>query len=432
MKIHELYEDTAKKVIAVMPGGFHPFHPGHKSLYDWAVDTFGQDNVFVAATNDTTTRPFPFEVKQKLAGMAGVPTNRFIQVKSPFNALSYNDIIGDASQTALVFIRSEKDKTSHPLPDQIRKSDGNMGYLISYNGKVDSTADTHGYLAYGPTINFDFSGMSIKSASELRSAWPDMQGEDKMKAAELMYPGNGKTAVELLDKALGSSNEAVTEAPNNPPVAQKITPLRIPTPPKAPDATIPRTRNGHTTNDGVTYTQDRYNENIMNVENAGGTFTFDGARLIRWKSPSMRGYSQIHDLVRRTIKVDANTTVNVDGEDVLISTNAVYDLEGNLKNAGELGLSSGGFGVSIGKEIKFDYTISDNLSMHFRLTPNEKNAQKAEKLKSQLQTSQQSNNLQSLINLARATRQMGGKVVFKSPANGRSIPYTQGMEMLSS
>jgi len=212
MRLRELFEEApAQKVVAVMPGGFHPFHPGHKSLYDWAVETFGRENVYVAATNDTTTRPFPFDVKIKLAQMAGVPANRFIQVKSPFNALSYNDIIGDASKTALVFVRSEKDKTSHPLPDQVRKSDGNMGYLISYKDGDLETADTHGYLAYGPTIDFDFSGMSIKSASELRAAWPEMSDEDKLQAAELMYPGNAQTATQLLNKALGDPEAPVGE-----------------------------------------------------------------------------------------------------------------------------------------------------------------------------------------------------------------------------
>ena len=67
MRLRELFEDVATKVVAVMPGGFHPFHPGHKSLYDWAVSTFGVQNVYVAATNDTTSRPFPFDIKQKLA-----------------------------------------------------------------------------------------------------------------------------------------------------------------------------------------------------------------------------------------------------------------------------------------------------------------------------------------------------------------------------
>ena len=202
MKLRQLFEAKARKIVAVMPGGFHPFHPGHKSLYDWAVKTFGQSNVYVAATNDTETRPFPFEVKKKLAAMAGVPESNFIQVKSPFLARQYSDLLDDNS--ALVFVRSVKDKGGHPLPDQT-KQDGEPGYLRTYTGKDLNTADEMGYMAYGPTINFDFSGMQIKSASELRATWPEMSDEDKLKAAKLMYGNGAEEAVQLLNKALGDT-----------------------------------------------------------------------------------------------------------------------------------------------------------------------------------------------------------------------------------
>ena len=208
MFIRDLYEAPAKRIVAVMPGGFHPFHPGHKSLYDWAVKTFGQGNVYVAATNDTAARPFPFDVKKKLAGMAGVPESNFIQVKSPFNAMSYQDIVDD--NTALVFVRSEKDKAEHPKPDQTKKN-GEPGYLRTYTGKDLNSSNEMGYMAYGPTINFDFSGMQIKSASELRATWPNMSDEDKHKAAALMYGNGHDEAVQLLDKALGGSNAPVEE-----------------------------------------------------------------------------------------------------------------------------------------------------------------------------------------------------------------------------
>ena len=208
MFIRDLYEAPAKRIVAVMPGGFHPFHPGHKSLYDWAVKTFGQGNVYVAATNDTAARPFPFDVKKKLAGMAGVPESNFIQVKSPFNAMSYQDIVDDT--TALVFVRSEKDKAEHPKPDQTKKN-GEPGYLRTYTGKDLNSSNEMGYMAYGPTINFDFSGMQIKSASELRATWPNMSDEDKHKAAALMYGNGHDEAVQLLDKALGGSDAPVEE-----------------------------------------------------------------------------------------------------------------------------------------------------------------------------------------------------------------------------
>jgi len=208
MKIRQLFEAEARKVVAIMPGGFHPFHPGHKSLYDWAVKTFGQANVYVAATADVSTRPFPFDVKKKLAAMAGIPAERFIQVKSPFNMRSYVDILDD--NTALVFVRSVKDKNEQPLPDQTKKN-GEPGYLRTYTGKKLNTSDEMGYMAYGPTINFDFSGMQIKSASELRATWPEMSDEDKLKAAKLMYGNGAPVAVKLLNQALGDTEAPVGE-----------------------------------------------------------------------------------------------------------------------------------------------------------------------------------------------------------------------------
>lgn len=194
-----------------MPGGFHPFHPGHKSLYDWAVKTFGQTNVYVAATNNQETRPFPFNVKKQLASFAGVPPTNFIEVKSPFNLNSYGGLL--QAGTALVFVRSEKDRDEQPQPDKIKK-DGTPGYIKSYKGDRDmEDHTTSGYMAYGPTINFQFSGVDIKSASELRKSWPSMAPEDKRKAAEEMYPGKGMEAAKLLDDALGTepADEDVNE-----------------------------------------------------------------------------------------------------------------------------------------------------------------------------------------------------------------------------
>jgi len=201
VKLRQLYEAPATKTVAVMPGGFHPFHPGHKSLYDWAVKQFGQTNVYVAATNDTSSRPFPFNVKKELASFAGVPPTNFIQVKSPFNMNSYTGLLD--SSTALVFIRSKKDETEQPLPDKIKK-DGTPGYLKSWTGRQMDDATVSGYMAYGPTQEFQFSGNDIKSASELRSAWPRMSPEAKLEAAEAMYPGKSGAAVKLLDDALGN------------------------------------------------------------------------------------------------------------------------------------------------------------------------------------------------------------------------------------
>jgi len=218
----------------------------------------------------------------------------------------------------------------------------------------------------------------------------------------------------------------------NMPVAQKIEPIKMSNPPKAPDATIPRTRDGYTTDDGTTYKQDKYNENIMHVSNDGGTYTFDGNRLIKWTTPKIQGYRQIHDFVRKTIKVDADTTVNAGGEDVIVSTKAVYDLEGNLQNGEELGFSAGGLNVGVSSDkFSMDYVVSDNLSMHISATKGTASDKEMQNIQAMAQDAKGiKGGTQPLQNLAKFVQSVGQNVTFKSPANGTAIPFRQGMEML--
>ena len=115
------------KQLVIMPGGFHPFHAGHLALYNSARQAFPNADVKVAATNDTSTRPFPFKLKEKLAQLAGVSPGDFYQVKSPFRAeeitKSYNP-----ADTQLIFVRSEKDATKPPQPGGVKR-DGTPSYL---------------------------------------------------------------------------------------------------------------------------------------------------------------------------------------------------------------------------------------------------------------------------------------------------------------
>ena len=218
------------------------------------------------------------------------------------------------------------------------------------------------------------------------------------------------------------------------PVAQKIKPMKLQDPPKAPDATIPRWRDGYSTKDGTTYKQDKYNDNIMHVSDGGGTYTFDGDRLIKWTTPKIAGYRQIHDFVQKTIKVDADTTVqSPEGAEVVVSTKAVYDLEGNLQNGGELGLSYGGVGVGLSdKQLNIDYVISDNLSIHARAPRNTNIDPKTKQQLAQVVAKTQSGDMSqgNLLAMANAFRKAGASITFKSPANGPAIPFNQGVEML--
>jgi hypothetical protein len=197
-----------------MPGGFHPFHAGHLALYQSAQRAFPDAEVFVAATNDTSARPFPFAVKEKLAKLAGVDAGHFVQVKSPFRAEEITSKFNPNTDT-LIFVRSEKDAGQPPKPGGIKK-DGSPTYLQPLMGakKLEPFAK-HAYMAYLPTVEF---GPGMTSATEIRGAWPALNDKRKTALVMSLYPKTqtnpklANTVVKLLDTAIGSEQGVVEDA----------------------------------------------------------------------------------------------------------------------------------------------------------------------------------------------------------------------------
>jgi len=193
------------KKIVVMPGGFHPFHAGHAALYQSALKAFPDAEVYVAATNDTKSRPFPFSIKEKLAKLAGVAPGHFIQVKSPFKAEEITSHY-NPNEDVLIFVRSEKDKTEQPKPGGMKK-DGTPAYFQPYTGKNLQPFSQHAYMAYLPTVEF---GPGITSASEIRAAWPTLNDKRKTAMVMSLYPTTQKNpklaanVVKMLDMGMGN------------------------------------------------------------------------------------------------------------------------------------------------------------------------------------------------------------------------------------
>ena len=211
------------KQLVIMPGGFHPFHAGHYALYQSAQQAFPGADVYVAATADTSERPFPFPLKQKLSKLAGVPADRFVQVKSPFSAQEITAKY-DPNTTALIFVRSEKDQNTVPQPAK-RDAQGNLplvtrgprkgqpvsDYLQFYTGKENlEPMNRHAYIAYLPTVEF---GPGMTSATEIRTAWPTLNDKRKTALVMSLYPKTqtnpklADTVVKMLDTAIGGELE---------------------------------------------------------------------------------------------------------------------------------------------------------------------------------------------------------------------------------
>jgi hypothetical protein len=194
------------RTIVIMPGGFHPFHAGHAALYQSAVKAFPNAEVFVAATNDTSNRPFPFAIKEKLAKLAGVDAAHFVQVKSPFRAEEITSQF-DPARDRLIFVRSEKDADKTPQAGGIKKN-GKPAYLQPLAGQTNIRPFAeHAYMAYLPTVEF---GPGMTSATEIRKAWPTLNNKRKTALVMSLYPDTQKNpqlaanVVEMLDIAIGN------------------------------------------------------------------------------------------------------------------------------------------------------------------------------------------------------------------------------------
>ena len=191
--------------IVIMPGGFHPFHAGHAALYKSAVKAFNDADVYVAATNDTKTRPFPFAIKEKLAKLAGVADKHFIQVKSPFQPREITDQY-NPEEDVLIFVRSEKDRNESPKPGGTKK-DGTPAYFQPWTGKNVQPFGKQAYIAYLPTVEF---GPGITSATEIRNAWPTLNDKRKTAMVMSLYPATQKNpklaanVVKMLDIGMGN------------------------------------------------------------------------------------------------------------------------------------------------------------------------------------------------------------------------------------
>ena len=201
-------------MIVIMPGGFHPFHAGHFALYQSAKQAFPNADVYVAATNDMSERPFPFALKEKLAKLAGVDAGHFIQVKSPFKAEEITKNY-DPNSDVLVFVRSEKDRNEQPKPGGTKK-DGSPAYFQPWTGKNLQPFSKHAYMAYLPTVEF---GPGITSATQIRKAWPTLNDKRKTALVMSLYPAaqkNSKLAqnvVGMFDQVMGGQ-QGLAEAIN--------------------------------------------------------------------------------------------------------------------------------------------------------------------------------------------------------------------------
>jgi hypothetical protein len=200
--------EVKRKVLVIYPGGFHPFHLGHASVYQRLVQEFPGADVYIAASDTTTERPFSFEEKQFLATQAGVPQGRFVLVKSPYQSREITANY-DADNTVLIFATSQKDSERFKYQP---KKDGSPSYFQPF-ADIDASKpmSQHGYIYVAPVKKFTAAGQVVDSASKLRDMYVNGTDAVKQQIIQDLYPKSRRHShiQQIMDRVL--LGESLTE-----------------------------------------------------------------------------------------------------------------------------------------------------------------------------------------------------------------------------
>ena len=168
MRLNEI----ESKYLIIYPGRFQPFHMGHKMVYDYLVKNYRSSPVYISTSNkvELPKSPFNFAEKKIMMETTGVPSDRIVLTKNPYQALEITANYAP-EKTVLVFAVSEKDMAEDPRFKVGFKKDGNPSYFQNLPTDLKNAApmSQHGYLVVVPTFDFKVLGQPMRSATEIRA-----------------------------------------------------------------------------------------------------------------------------------------------------------------------------------------------------------------------------------------------------------------------
>ena len=176
-----LAESDDKRGIAVYPGRFQPMGRHHYATYKALADQFGVENTFIVTSNKTGPKsPLDFEDKKKIMMAHGIPGDKIVMSRNPYQAVELTQNFDPAS-TAIVFAVGGKDMRESPrfanLDGWTKK--GTRAYYKTYKpGEELIGLDKHGYITVAPHVEIDVPGFGEMSGTTLRKALKGATPED--------------------------------------------------------------------------------------------------------------------------------------------------------------------------------------------------------------------------------------------------------------
>ncbi|HAI39512.1 MAG TPA: hypothetical protein DCM40_16085, partial [Maribacter sp.] len=178
-----LVEQEQKRIIAIYPGRFQPMGQHHYQTYKALVDKFGVENTFIATSNvvdPTKGSPLSFNEKRRIAIEHGVPGDKIILTRNPYQATEITDGF-DADKTSVVFAVGGKDMRESPRfanLDGLTKKGTDAYYKTYKPGEELVRLDKHGYITVAPHVEIEIPGFGEMSGTTLRKALKGATRED--------------------------------------------------------------------------------------------------------------------------------------------------------------------------------------------------------------------------------------------------------------
>ena len=141
------------KTIAIYPGRFQPFGPHHKKVFDYLRNKFNDVYIVTTDKSDSNKHPLNFSQKKSHMKKMGIPSNKIVKVKNPYQAVELTKKFSD--DTAVVFAFGKKDAG--------RLTSGK--YFLPYTSKPTYGYKEHGYFITAPHFKIKVAGLDTSGTS---------------------------------------------------------------------------------------------------------------------------------------------------------------------------------------------------------------------------------------------------------------------------